>query len=283
MSRARLSSPIRLGAACAALLAVGLSCALADPAPTPVAPAQAPAPTAAPAPAPLTVTRPVTSPDAGMDDAMSRREENRAAMMDARLAELHAGLQLGAGQEALWPPVADAIRGFAKLHGRRWRETLANADNSVDGLKLQGVHMVEVGTAMGKLAGATGPLLASLTPDQKSRLPMLLRRVRPRKVMARAFELPADTQQDGAGTGDRGMRRQGGMGQGRMGQGQMGQGQMGQGQMGRGQMGQGGMRGDGGMRDDDARGYGRDRNGGSEDAGRGGGETRNDRDKDDDE
>ena len=41
--------------------------------------------------------------------------EDRAAFLDARLAALHAGLELTADQDKLWPPVEQALRDFSKL------------------------------------------------------------------------------------------------------------------------------------------------------------------------
>ena len=41
--------------------------------------------------------------------------EDRAALVDARIAAVHAGLKLSADQEKLWPPVEAAVRDFAKL------------------------------------------------------------------------------------------------------------------------------------------------------------------------
>src|SRR6187549_2050476 len=41
--------------------------------------------------------------------------EVRAALLDARIAAIHAGLKLNADQEKLWPPVEAAVRDFAKL------------------------------------------------------------------------------------------------------------------------------------------------------------------------
>ena len=41
--------------------------------------------------------------------------EDRAAYADARIAAVHAGLKLTADQEKLWPPVETAVREFAKL------------------------------------------------------------------------------------------------------------------------------------------------------------------------
>src|SRR5271166_4051375 len=41
--------------------------------------------------------------------------EDRAAMLDARIAAVHAGLKLTADQEKLWPPVEAAARDLVKL------------------------------------------------------------------------------------------------------------------------------------------------------------------------
>src|SRR5689334_470656 len=46
---------------------------------------------------------------------MRMNPEDRAAMVDARIAAVHAGLKLNADQEKLWPPVEGAVRDFAKL------------------------------------------------------------------------------------------------------------------------------------------------------------------------
>src|SRR6202035_2141009 len=41
--------------------------------------------------------------------------EDRAALADARIAAVHAGLKLNPDQEKLWPPVEAAVRDFAKM------------------------------------------------------------------------------------------------------------------------------------------------------------------------
>src|SRR3569623_3351174 len=46
---------------------------------------------------------------------MRMNPEDRAALADARIAAVHAGLKLNADQEKLWPPVAAAVRDFATL------------------------------------------------------------------------------------------------------------------------------------------------------------------------
>ena len=41
--------------------------------------------------------------------------EDRAAMADAKIAAVHAGLKLTADQEKLWPPVESAVRDLVKI------------------------------------------------------------------------------------------------------------------------------------------------------------------------
>src|SRR6201994_3474820 len=41
--------------------------------------------------------------------------EDRAAMADAKIAAVHAGLKLTADQEKLWPPVEAAVRDLVKI------------------------------------------------------------------------------------------------------------------------------------------------------------------------
>src|SRR6202012_3384433 len=41
--------------------------------------------------------------------------EDRAAMADAKIAAVHAGLKLTADQEKLWPPVEGAVRELVKI------------------------------------------------------------------------------------------------------------------------------------------------------------------------
>lgn len=45
--------------------------------------------------------------------------EDRAAMADARIAAVKAGLKLTPDQEKLWPPLETAVRDFTKLRADR--------------------------------------------------------------------------------------------------------------------------------------------------------------------
>jgi hypothetical protein len=107
------------------------------------------------------------------------------------LAGLHAGLQLTSEQAPLWAPVEAAIRDLAKIHGEMHRRP--DDDQPTDGLeqlKRLSARMIRGGQAMKALSDATGPLLATLSDDQRERLPKLLEGIQPRKVLAKAFNLP---------------------------------------------------------------------------------------------
>ena len=105
--------------------------------------------------------------------------EDRAAFLDARLAAIHAGLRLSAEQEKLWPPVEAAARDRAKVQMeiRRKQVEAGPPANLIEGLRRHGETDAARGAADMRLADAAQPLWASLTDEQKRRLPMLARGV----------------------------------------------------------------------------------------------------------
>jgi hypothetical protein len=102
--------------------------------------------------------------------------EDRAAMIDARIAGIKAGLKLTPDQEKLWPPVEAAARDMAKQaqDTRAARGTQGQTDDPVERMARMGEQMTQRGTAMVKVATAARPLYASLSDDQKRRLRMLM-------------------------------------------------------------------------------------------------------------
>ena len=147
------------------------------------------------------------------------RANDRRAFGDARLAALRAGLQLTADQQPLWPPVENALRDLGEarhaLHrGRRAMSTGAAGDATAR-LKERSRRLIAMGQAVGTLANTAAPLLASLSPEQKGRLPVLLRGVGPRRIVADAFAIDMDRGErrrggpdaDGRGLGPREMDR----------------------------------------------------------------------------
>ena len=109
--------------------------------------------------------------------------EDRAALVDARIAAVHAGLKLTPDQEKLWPPVESAVREFAKLRIDRanarmqgWeRQDSQMPDDPVARLRERADNMAASSTAMKKIADAADPLYKTLDDGQKRRLAILTR------------------------------------------------------------------------------------------------------------
>ena len=110
--------------------------------------------------------------------------EDRAAMLDARIAAVHAGLKLTPDQEKLWPPVETAVRDFAKQRMDRMsarmkaREDAENQDQQtppdpVARLRRRAEAMAATSDSLKKIADAADPLYKTLDDGQKRRLAML--------------------------------------------------------------------------------------------------------------
>lgn len=114
--------------------------------------------------------------------------EDRAALVDARIAAVHAGLKLNADQEKLWPPVEAAVRDFAKLRIDRANARM-NAgpgdagrnddrdrpEDPVARLRQRAEDMGATSAALKKIADAADPLYKTLDEGQKRRLAVLTR------------------------------------------------------------------------------------------------------------
>ena len=106
---------------------------------------------------------------------------DRAAFLDARIASLHAGLTLSPDQEKLWPAVETALRAAAKSamdRHQKFKDAPAPA-SLVDRLRRRGENAVARGQSLEALADAAAPLYATLSEDQKHRLPVLMQAFRP--------------------------------------------------------------------------------------------------------
>ena len=112
--------------------------------------------------------------------------EDVAALTDARVAGLKAGLKLTAEQEKNWPAVEAAIRDLAKERADRMatrREARRGGDNAqqqprpdaITRLRQGADAMTARATGLKKLADAAEPLYKSLDDGQKRRFGMLLR------------------------------------------------------------------------------------------------------------
>jgi zinc resistance-associated protein len=111
--------------------------------------------------------------------------EDRAALTDARIAGLKAGLKLTPAQEKNWPAVEAALRDRAKLRAERFEQfqkmrEQRRADPSQRGdmlerMKERANHMAASAESMKKLADAIDPLYKSLDDGQKQRFALLYR------------------------------------------------------------------------------------------------------------
>ena len=179
--------------------------------PAPAAPqsSSGPAASAAPIRSPpsgiILFAAPANSDRGSPKEAAAQRASDRKAYFEAHLAALHAGLALTADQEKLWPPLEQSARSFSAMKGDDRSENkdvdpAANA--SLDGtsrsagteandpfkvIQAAGVLLVQRGKALQSLVAAAEPLASSLTPDQKRRLPVLIRSFSPRNMKLREF------------------------------------------------------------------------------------------------
>jgi zinc resistance-associated protein len=106
---------------------------------------------------------------------------DRAAFLDAGIAALHAGLTLSPEQEKLWPAVETALRTAANnamARRQKFKDAPAPA-TFVDRLRRRGETAVARGQNLEAIADAAAPLYATLSEDQKHRLPALMRGLRP--------------------------------------------------------------------------------------------------------
>ena len=116
---------------------------------------------------------------------MRMNPEDRGALLDARIAAVHAGLKLNADQEKLWPPVETAVRDFAKLRIDRANARMnaekndsgsaQKPDDLVTRLRDRADTMAANAAALKKIADAADPLYKTLDDGQKRRLALLTR------------------------------------------------------------------------------------------------------------
>lgn len=112
--------------------------------------------------------------------------EDRAALMDARIAAVHAGLKLTPDQEKLWPPVETAVRDFAKMRIDRMTARMKAHEQAQDRaqdqqtppdpvarLRQRADDMATTSAALKKIADAADPLYKTLDDGQKRRLALL--------------------------------------------------------------------------------------------------------------
>ena len=126
--------------------------------------------------------------------------QDRSAFVDAKIAAVHAGLQLTPDQEKNWPPVEAAVRDFAKqridrANARASERDLRRAERDQKGAENRGPdqatpgknwdpvarlreradNMAATATGLKRIADAADPLYKSLDDGQKRRLATLTR------------------------------------------------------------------------------------------------------------
>jgi hypothetical protein len=104
-------------------------------------------------------------------------DEDRAALVDARVAGLKAGLKLTPAQEKNWPAAEAAIRERAKAHMGEWaekREEHEGRHDLIDGMQRHAKEMEARAAQLTKFSEAVKPLYASLDEGQKHRLVVML-------------------------------------------------------------------------------------------------------------
>jgi zinc resistance-associated protein len=103
------------------------------------------------------------------------------ALTDARIAALKAGLQLTPEQAKNWPAVEEAIRitSMARQVRLAARRDEQHQGNAIERLREHADAMAQRAAELKKLADAAQPLYESLNDDQKHRLHLLIRMLRP--------------------------------------------------------------------------------------------------------
>ncbi|TCT05561.1 Spy/CpxP family protein refolding chaperone [Aquabacter spiritensis] len=125
---------------------------------------------------------PAAGQDAGRDAGPRWKptQEDRAALLDARIAALKAGLKLTPDQDKLWPAVEAALRDTAKdavaRRAERADRPRSAEPDPIARLRFQADMMTKRAADLTKIADAAGPLYQTLDDGQKHRLQILLRK-----------------------------------------------------------------------------------------------------------
>lgn len=108
-------------------------------------------------------------------------EADRLAFIDARIAAIHSGLKLTPEQEKLWPPVETAMRNAGKDAIERWQKIKQEpaGENFIEHLRKHADNAIARGQHLQTIANAAAPLYATLSEEQKRRLPFLVYAIMP--------------------------------------------------------------------------------------------------------
>src|SRR5579863_3523152 len=116
--------------------------------------------------------------------AVNPLAEARAALLDAHLAGLKAGLKLTAEQEKNWPAFEAAVRDIARSHAERlhamreaqeqWKES-GERPSPIEHMRMASDRLAKGSADLKMLADAASPLYASLDDGQKRIFGVLFR------------------------------------------------------------------------------------------------------------
>jgi hypothetical protein len=116
--------------------------------------------------------------------------EDRAALTDARIAALKAGLELTTDQAKNWPAFEQALRDMAQLRIQRMQareaakqQDQAPATTPFERMARRADTMSKVSAAIKRIADTGAPLYMSLNDAQKGRFKMLAHMLRPHHHM----------------------------------------------------------------------------------------------------
>ena len=111
-------------------------------------------------------------------------QQKQAALLDAHLAAMKAGLKLTDEQARNWPAFEAAIRDAAKARWDRWtqaRDRMAEGErpSPIDRMTIMADHIEKSAAELRKVIEASKPLYASLDDAQKREFGPLMREFKP--------------------------------------------------------------------------------------------------------
>jgi hypothetical protein len=121
----------------------------------------------------------LAAPPAHASDHHEFSAEDKAALTDAHIAALKAGLKLTPAQEKNWPGLESALRDAAKARAARMAEWHQKSKEGherpslIEGLQEKAKALATRAEEMNKIADAAKPLYDSLDDGQKRRFGML--------------------------------------------------------------------------------------------------------------
>ncbi|MGB7835999.1 MAG: Spy/CpxP family protein refolding chaperone [Xanthobacteraceae bacterium] len=110
------------------------------------------------------------------DEEKEASPSDKSAFLNAHIAALKAVLTLTPEQEKLWPPVETAIRDAVKESSARAEKlrSMPEPKSALELLNLVADQEIARATSLKKFVTAFEPLVTSLTPEQKRRIPAFI-------------------------------------------------------------------------------------------------------------